>query len=109
MRHCARVAMEITVGASAHVQAAKQLSVHHVIHSRRNNHKTRPVFRALDVLASKCRHACTSNHPEDHGIVSLRMSKPQDHGRFLFDTHQLFKQQLAPWSVTCEVSTSGLY
>ena len=50
-------------------------------------------MRALDVLASKCRHACTSNHSQDHGFVSC-------------STHQqLFKQQLAAWSVTSEVAT----
>ena len=68
--HCVRVALVIAVGAGAHVQAVKQLNEHHVVHARIYNNKIQPVIRALDVLASKSRHACTSNHSQDHGFVS---------------------------------------
>ena len=67
---CVRVARVITVGAGAHVQAVNQLNEHHVIHARNYNNKTQPVSRALDVIASKCRHACTSNHSQNDGFVS---------------------------------------
>ena len=69
MFHCARVALVITLGSGAHVERVEQLNEHHLIHARRNNNRTQHVFRALDVLASKCRHACTSNHAGDHGFV----------------------------------------
>ena len=65
--HCARVALVITYGSGAHDQAVNQLNEHHVIHARRNN-RAEPV--ALDVLATKCRHACNENHSQDHGFVS---------------------------------------
>ena len=56
--HCARVAQVITVHSGAHVQAVEQLN------------GTQPVFRALDVLAPKCRIHEFTNHSQDQGFVS---------------------------------------
>ena len=97
--HCACVAQIITVGSGAHVQAVGRLSEHH------------PVFRALDVLASKCRiHvlqttlkmtvSCLDAYPIIHAALQIAVVSCSTH-------QQLFKQQLAPWSVTDEAFTSG--
>ena len=56
--HCPRAPQVITVGSGAHVQPVKQLDEH------------QPVFRALDVRASKCRTNESTNHSQDHGFVS---------------------------------------
>ena len=56
--HCACVAQIITVGSSAHVQAIELLNEHH------------PVFRALDVLASKCLVDESTSHSQDHPFLT---------------------------------------
>ena len=68
--HCASVAQVITVVSSAHVQAFGRLNEHHVMQARKNNNGTQPVFRALDVLASKCRIHESTNHSQENGFVS---------------------------------------
>ena len=96
MCRCACVAQIITVGSSAHVQAVELLNEHH------------PVFRALDVLASKCLVDESTNHSQDHPFLThigafTLLSKSRS-----CLVLNLFKQKLPPWSVTSEVSTSDL-
>ena len=80
-----------------------------IVYQDRNYNKTQPVFRALDVLASKCRiHvlqttlkmtvSCLDAYPIIHAALKIAVVSCSTH-------QQLFKQQLAPWSVTGEAFT----
>ena len=60
----------ITVDSDAHVQAVTLLNEQRMIHAGKNNKGTQPVFRALDVLASKCGIHESTNHSQDHVFVS---------------------------------------
>ena len=77
----------------------------------RNNNRTQLVFHALNALASKCRvhvlqtslkttESCLDAYPSIHVALRITVVSCSTH-------QQLLKQQLAPWSVTCEVSTSN--
>ena len=80
------------------------------VYQDRNYNKTQPVFRVLDVLASRCRiHvlqntlkmtvSCLDAYPIIHAALKIAVVSCSTH-------QQLFKQQLAPSNVTGEAFTS---
>ena len=80
------------------------------IQQERTN-ETQPGFHAFDVPGSKCRihvlqttlkitDSCLDAYPSIHVPLRITVVSCSTH-------QQLFKQELAPWSVTSEVSTSN--